>query len=149
MNAKPRTINPAQVSSIILVTAEQVAREHVLEPAVRRNLMHAINTTVIANPPKPTNPRATVKLVIDEMAAAGFEAWVIDKAQKLFDKNVKRSSPVYAALVTPQPPTLQTLDALLPLPAHLPPPPPVPALRAPPSHLPSHPRALLLLPPSH
>lgn len=83
-----------------MMTAESFLRDHMPLSAKRTDLIRSVNATVLANPPKPTNPRATVKLVIEDMATAGLDASVLDKAKKLFEKNVKRTSPVYAALVT-------------------------------------------------
>lgn len=85
------------VSSIILVTVEQKVRELIRDAEVRTKLIEAAQEIVLKNPPKPTAPRHTIKLVMEELNSK-MVADQLATLQSILEKNVKKNSAVYVPM---------------------------------------------------
>lgn len=86
------------VATVIRVTANQLVRQWGQNAQACKDLLGVIDNTVTTNPPHPGNPRALVKMVIDDMAAAGVDHAMLTSAEHMLEKNVQCTSPVYIAL---------------------------------------------------
>jgi len=85
------------VSSVILVTAEAQCLLNIKDASLRSDLFKAVQDVVVKNPPKPNNPRVTIRLAMNVLQR-GMTQTMLDACQNLMEKNVKKSSAVHNAM---------------------------------------------------
>ena len=85
------------VSFMIIVTVEQMCTEFVSDVHSRNMIINAVQGIVLKNPPNPTAPRHTIRLVMEELAT-NLSVDQLSTVQIILEKNVKKTSTVYAPM---------------------------------------------------
>jgi hypothetical protein len=86
------------VSSIILVTTTQKLREFVEDASERKRLVESVRDIVLEKPPKPTAPRHTINLLVDDLGNT-LAPEHLAHVRAILEKNVKKKSAVYASMI--------------------------------------------------
>jgi hypothetical protein len=87
------------VSTIILITVDHEVKCRVRDGIGRSQLLKSVSNAVVRVPPKPNNAKHTIKAVLDQLVGQVSEQ-DIATIETLVDKNIKRTHPVYAHMVS-------------------------------------------------
>lgn len=87
------------VCTILLATVDHEVKCRLREGIIRSQLLKSVSDAVLRTPPRPDDAKKTIRAVLDELVGKLSEQ-DIAVIETLVDKNIKRTHPVYAHMVS-------------------------------------------------